>query len=129
MKRCRQNPIILFALLGATIFCFGPAFVGRHALAQKTCINKDGSQTTSEPDNTYGDGGTKETVRDGNGRTIKIVKKDKDKKPRSAVRYLFPGNKECRYEETWIYDSRGRLVSFLVEWVNNPCAKKENGKV
>src|SRR5438876_7664645 len=132
--RCFMKPArsILFLVLISFVFfslIAGAFFFVPRALAQKTCINKDGTQTTSEPDNTYGEGGTKETVRNQNGKIIKVVRKDKDKKPRSAVTYLFPCDKECRYEETWIYDSRGRLISFLVEWVNNPCAKKESGKV
>jgi uncharacterized membrane protein len=129
MKPSRSILLLLLVLFTFFSLIAGKFFFDLSALAQKTSINKDGTQTTSEPDNTYGEGGTKETVRDSSGRTIKVVKKDKDKKPRSAVTYLFPGNKECRYEKTWIYDSRGRLVSFLVEWINNPCAKKENGKV
>ena len=82
---------ILFLVLFLTLFSLvaGGFFSDLRALAQKqTCINKDGSQTTSEPDNTYGEGGTKETVKDGSGRTIKVVKKDKDKKGQVSFRCM-----------------------------------------
>jgi hypothetical protein len=102
---------VLLLVLSLTFFTLMTSefFYGQRALAQKTSINKDGTQTTSEPDNSYGEGGTKETVRDGNGRIIKVVKRDKQGRPRSSSTY-FCGDKACGSDATWTYDEHGRLV-------------------
>jgi probable HAF family extracellular repeat protein len=131
MKRHRS---VLLLMLVA--FTFSSLFGGEFlfdlgASAQKTSINKDGTQTTSEPDNTYGEGGTKETVRNQNGKIIKVVKKDKNGRRRSSIEYPLgtkpdaagqkpPGEKppEPRIETTWVYDSHGRLIFMTVDWVN-----------
>ena len=117
MKPNRSIPLFLsiaFTLLSLTA---GEFFYDLRALAQKTCINKDGTQTTSEPDNTYGEGGTKETVKDGKGRIIKVVKRDKQGRPRSSSTYLC-GDKECGSDATWTYDDHGRLVSFVITYTD-----------
>lgn len=64
MKLSHPRLVITVGFLMAVLLCAGLSFFARQASAQKTCINKDGTQTTSEPDNTYGEGGTK----DGQGR-------------------------------------------------------------
>ncbi len=119
MKMNNRKLIVLLVVLSSITLCFGPLFVGRYASAQKTCINKDGTQTRSEPDNTYGEGGTKETVRDDKGRIIKVVKRDKQKRPRSSSTY-FCGDKECGSDCTWTYDDHGRLVSFVIDYTDTP---------
>src|SRR5437868_2633488 len=119
MKQSRQ--ILLFLLVSFTFFSLiaGQFIFDLRASAQKTCINKDGTQTTSEADNSYGEGGTKETVKDGQGRIVKVVKRDKQGRRRSSSTY-FCGNKKCGSDATWTYDDRGRLVSFVIDYTDTP---------
>src|SRR5205823_9312796 len=119
MKRTSSILLLVFVAFTLVSLITGEFIFDLRASAQKTCINKDGTQTTSEPDNTYGEGGTKETVKDGKGRIVKDVKRDKQGRPRSSSTY-FCGDKECGSDATWTYDDHGRLVSFVVDYSDTP---------
>jgi len=79
-RRIPSRPTLLHFI----VFCAALAIVTGRAWGQKSVKNPDGSTTTTAPDNTYGQGGTKETTTSNNpdgGTVTREVEKDKRWQP------------------------------------------------
>ena len=100
------STVVLFTLFAVSLF------IGESVSAQSTTKNSvEGTTTTTEPDKTYGEGGTKETTKDANGNVGRTLKRDPQRRPREEVTYPFAPNDSVFSEKRWKYDSQGRLIS------------------
>src|SRR2546421_8349583 len=109
MKLSHRKLTIAMTFLTGFLLCAGVAFVRVPTLAQKPDASAKDSKTTTEPDSTYGKGGTKETTTTEDG--TREVQKDKDGRPQRAVEKN--GNNET--EVTWQYDKQGRILRVVVK--------------